>query len=480
MSQDAYDTIFKPLENRRSFQMLPMLLHPRSKGYLKLKSRNPFHHPLLYPNFFADARDIDTLLEGIREAIKITEQPEYQELGTKLYNASIPGCETTEFNSDEYWRCYIRHLSATLHHQIGTCKMGPNSDETSVVDANARVHGIKNLRVADVSILPESPSGHTAAFSFLIGEKIAHSIQNDWQPKESNIQKLTRHKRSLDWLYQDPAHTTESRTVPTTTKHYPINQPITTVRPMLTANADTMNVLHALNMSAIHKHSIQFLNSTIGDVGIILWGSLTASRTIDFKSKLAENMNLTKANETNISDNHVLKPRILRTTTVTVPTVTTTTTVQSTEITTSSEDLTTLLTSTDSTSSFSSTETETTESSQQTEETTIQLTTAMSNMDKILATAPSLDEDAIKTYEIDENEKHDISKDKFIKEQLKLRNSTTFLDETPTSVTTDGTTDVPQTTETITSAASRDLLANQTIVQVEKSASVQFVSKTPK
>lgn len=140
-----------------------MLLHPRSKGFLKLKSRNPFHHPLFYPNFFADSRDIDTLVESIRESIRIVEQPAFQKLGAKLYNANVPGCENTEFNSDKYWRCYIQHLSATLHHQIGTCKMGPASDATAVVDAHGLVHGFSNLRVADISILPESPSGHTAA-----------------------------------------------------------------------------------------------------------------------------------------------------------------------------------------------------------------------------------------------------------------------------------------------------------------------------
>lgn len=118
MSQEVYDAVFKPLENRRSFQVLPMLLHPRSKGYLKLKSRNPFHHPMMFPNFFADSRDIDTLLEGIREAIKIAQQPEFQVLGVKLYNASFPGCETTEFNSDEYWRCYIRHLVSAFYGHI--------------------------------------------------------------------------------------------------------------------------------------------------------------------------------------------------------------------------------------------------------------------------------------------------------------------------------------------------------------------------
>lgn len=485
LSEDAYNAIFKPIENRRAFQVLPMLLHPRSKGYLKLKSRNPFHHPLIYPNFFADARDIDTLLEGIREAIKIAEQPEYQALGVELYNATIPGCESAAFNSDEYWRCYIKHLSATLHHQIGTCKMGPHSDGTAVVDANARVHGIKNLRVADVSIIPESPSGHTAAFSFLIGEKIANSIQNDWKPKESNIQKLTRHKRSIDWQYQDPDHTTESRTVPTTTRRYPINQPITTMIPKQTTNPDTMHVLHALNMSAIHRHSHQFLNSTVGDVGIILWGSLTATKTIDFKSKLAENTNSTKTNETNLnSNNNFIMPRILKTT---LPQSTTAATLATdiatekfTETSTSTEEM---LTSTG-VYTFSSTEvitTQTSRTNKETTATTIQLSTAMSNMEKILATAPTLDEDAIKTYELNENERHGISKDKFITEQLKMRNSTSFSDEMATTEMSQSTTEAS--TEASTEALTEILtsVANQTkTVKVERAASAQIVNQKPK
>lgn len=280
-----------------------MLLHPRSKGYLKLKSRNPFHHPLFYPNFFADSRDIDSLIEGIRESIRIVEQPEFRRLGAKLYNVSVPGCENTQFKSDEYWRCYIQHLSATFHHQSGSCKMGPASDVTAIVDAKGLVHGFKNLRVADISILPESPSGHSAAFSFLIGEKISDSILCDWQPKGTNIQKLVRVRKAIDWLYQDPEHTTRTQenstysTIPKITTHRPIHllQQVPSV--------EMMHVLHSLNMSALHEQSQQFKYSTIGDVGTILWGSSSITRTIDFKSKLAENTN-SSLNQT--------KPKILK------------------------------------------------------------------------------------------------------------------------------------------------------------------------
>lgn len=408
-------------------------------------------------NFFSDPRDIDTILEGIRETIKIAEQPEFQELGIRLYNATVPGCEQTEFNSDDYWRCYIRHLSATLHHQVSTCKMGPRTDATAVVDANARVHGFRNLRVADVSILPEAPSGHTAAFSFLIGEKIADSIRNDWSPKESNIQRLTRVRKSLDWLYQDPDHTTEAKTIITTTiKRRIINQQLTTSMPKH-INAEELNVLHSLNMSSLNERSHQFKNSSIGDVGIILWGSPSATKTIDFKTKLAEQTNATKANETKIEEvkPRLLKPSASKNAIVMVPPakLNTTETLAKEQSTIDTEDS-SIASISVSISTSDSTESVSISNDKVLNETTTEIepTTEMSNMDKIMATAPSLDEDIIKTYQLNDNEKHGTSRAKYMSKQLKLTNSTSFLKEHTTSAFNTPSTEAPATTTTTISS----------------------------
>lgn len=277
-------------------------MHPRSKGFLKLKSRNPFHHPLFYPNFFNDTRDIDVLLEGIREAIRIVSQQPFRELGVNLYNASVPGCENLMFDSDDYWRCYIRHLSATLHHQIATCKMGPRTDKTSVVDSRAKVHDMKNLRVADISIIPVPTSGHTAGPSFMIGEKISDMIRNDWKIETNPvIQNFVREQRSIDWLYQDPNHTTEARIPSTTSKFnfpFAFMSPTTTTKPM---SASNLKLLKELNMDTLRRNSETFKNTTVGDVGIILWGSPSISQKIDFKTKLAEHLNATDFENKTIS-----------------------------------------------------------------------------------------------------------------------------------------------------------------------------------
>lgn len=262
---------------------------------MKLKSRNPFHHPLFFPNFFNDTRDIDVLLEGIREAIRIVSQQPFRDLGVNVYNVSVPGCKNSTFDSDEYWRCYIRHLSATLHHQIATCKMGPLTDKTSVVDSRAKVHDIRNLRVADISIIPVPPSGHTAAFSFMIGEKIADMIRNDWKIETNPvIQNFVREQRSIDWIYQDPNHTTEAPITSTTLKfNNPFafkSPPTTTTKSM---SASNLKVLKELDMETLRRNSETFKNTTVGDVGVILWGSPSSSQKIDFKTKLAEHLNAT-------------------------------------------------------------------------------------------------------------------------------------------------------------------------------------------
>lgn len=180
--KEVYNKVFKPLEDTKidTVTIMPMLFHPKSTGYLTLKDKNAFHWPKFYPNFYQDPEDVETMLAGIKYAMKLSTTQAFQRLGAHLHDIPLPNCANHHFGSDDYWRCSIRTLSTTLHHQVGTCKMGPKGDPTAVVSPELKVHGFQNLRVADTSIIPEAPTSHTNANSMLIGEKAADMIKKQW------------------------------------------------------------------------------------------------------------------------------------------------------------------------------------------------------------------------------------------------------------------------------------------------------------
>lgn len=176
----VYNTVYKPLVNSETWTILPLLLRPKSTGWVRLRSKNPFHKPLLEPNYFAHRRDIEVLVEGIKIAINISAMPAMQRFGSRPHSIPFPACRHLPFMSDEYWECSLRQFTFTIYHPTGTCKMGPHWDSAAVVDPRLRVYGIKGLRVIDASIMPTIISGNPNAPTIMIGEKGADLIKEDW------------------------------------------------------------------------------------------------------------------------------------------------------------------------------------------------------------------------------------------------------------------------------------------------------------
>lgn len=119
-------------------------------------------------NYLDHPDDVATTLAAIRIARKVAQQPALQQFGVEELR---PGPEAA---SDEDLLEFARRTAQTSYHPVGTCRMG--TDERAVVDAQLRVHGVENLRIADASIFPTMCSSNTNAPAMAAGYKAAEML----------------------------------------------------------------------------------------------------------------------------------------------------------------------------------------------------------------------------------------------------------------------------------------------------------------
>lgn len=197
LTDEFYNEVFSSINNRDVFGVFPMMLRPKSRGVIKLASKNPFRYPLIYHNYLTHPDDVGALREGVKAAIALGETQALKRFGARFHSTPLPNCKHLPLYTDDYWDCAIRQYTMTIYHMSCSCSMGPEGDPMAVVDPKLNVYGVRGLRVIDASIMPRITSGNINAPVIMIGEKGADMIKESWMNYELSDSMLQRRKRNL-------------------------------------------------------------------------------------------------------------------------------------------------------------------------------------------------------------------------------------------------------------------------------------------
>jgi choline dehydrogenase len=146
-------------------------MRPTSVGQVRLRSADPREPPSILFNYMATEGDRQEMRAAVRLTREIFAQRAFDPyLGPEL----APG---PEVETDAEIDAFVRAKAESAYHASCTCKMGPESDPSAVVDRECRVYGVEGLRVVDASVMPSLVSGNTNAPTIMLAEKAADLIR---------------------------------------------------------------------------------------------------------------------------------------------------------------------------------------------------------------------------------------------------------------------------------------------------------------
>lgn len=154
-----------------SFSIRAMPMHPTSRGEVKLASADPGDALRIHQNFLNTEEEWKVMRDGLRMIRDLVASPALKDFAGEEI-APGPAART-----DADLDAHVRNTMITVHHPVGTCKMGADDDPTAVVDGALRIRGVDNLRVVDASVMPDLIGGATNAPVIMIAEKAADMIR---------------------------------------------------------------------------------------------------------------------------------------------------------------------------------------------------------------------------------------------------------------------------------------------------------------
>lgn len=167
----SFDGPGKPPHTFPGVTLSACLLRPASRGRIEIASADPLAPPRIHPGYLSEPADRSCAVDLVKRMREIASAAP---LARYIKEAWEPA---DTLRSDAEILDWIRRRSSSIYHPVGTCAMGTAGDAAAVVDPELHVHGVRNLRVADASVMPRIVSGNTNAPAIMIGEHAAWLIR---------------------------------------------------------------------------------------------------------------------------------------------------------------------------------------------------------------------------------------------------------------------------------------------------------------
>ena len=162
----------KSMKDTYGVTITTVVVKPKSRGYVKLRSADPSAMPLVSPNLLKDEDDMRQMVAGQRFFLRAFHT---EPLARRIERVALPAQPDPD---EEALRTHCRRFVKTNYHPAGTCKMGADGDPMAVLDSRMRVRGVERLRVCDMSAVPKINAGNTNAPAMMLGDRCADFILN--------------------------------------------------------------------------------------------------------------------------------------------------------------------------------------------------------------------------------------------------------------------------------------------------------------
>lgn len=156
------------------------LLRPTSRGSVTL--RPGMDTVRIDAKHLQQPRDVNTLLRAVKMLAETVNSDTFKTNEARLVRLPLADCKTLEYQSDEYWKCYIAYMARSMGRQFGSARMGTSAAD-SVVDARLMVHGTRSLRVIGSAAMPTATTGPTVAMTVAMAERAAELVRQEWSEK---------------------------------------------------------------------------------------------------------------------------------------------------------------------------------------------------------------------------------------------------------------------------------------------------------